>query len=122
MFEGIVWLDLVETGSIDEAEQEVAKFGFHLLFVHVVDLCLELVDLFLDLLPHILALLPVEASVASLILDSVGLDQSRQARRNAAEDRLVAVFLFLLHYLPELRHLVSIAYFHAIACAHFADQ
>ena len=74
-FQCIVRIDFVEAGSIDEAEHDIAEFGFSLFFIHVGDFSLEFLDFFFYLIPHLLAFLPVKSYIAGLVLDTIGLDE-----------------------------------------------
>ena len=78
VLQGVVGVDLVEAGGIDETEQHVAEFFFGLLLVHVGHFGLKLLDFFLYLVPHLFALFPVETYVAGLVLYAVGLDERGQ--------------------------------------------
>ena len=105
VLQGVVGVDFVESGSVDKAEEHVAKLLLGLLLVHLLHLGLELANLFLHLLPHLTALLPVEAYVAGLVLYAVGLDERGEGSGYAAEYGLVASFLLELQLLPVFHHL-----------------
>ena len=53
------------------------------------------------------ALVPVEAHVASLVLNAISLDERGKGRGHTAEDAAVAFALALLDFLPLLAHLVG---------------
>ena len=45
MLQGILGIDAVESGGIDEAEKEVAEFTLHILGIHMVDFGFQFVKL-----------------------------------------------------------------------------
>ena len=50
-FEGVVGIDMIEAGGIDEAEEHIAKLGFGLFLVHMPPLGLNTRDFFPHLVP-----------------------------------------------------------------------
>ena len=87
MFEGIVWIDFVETGSVDQTEHHITKllggmflgsgFGFFRLSIVVerFHLRLKFGDFLLHLLPHIAPFFPIKAHITSFVLNAVSLDE-----------------------------------------------
>ncbi len=59
----IVGVNLVQTGSIDEAEHHIAELRFRLVLVHMLHFRLELTNFFLHLAPHLRAFFPIEARI-----------------------------------------------------------
>ena len=52
-FEGIVGIDVIEPGGIDQTEEHVAHFGFGGVGIQVFYFGLELADFFFDLFPYL---------------------------------------------------------------------
>ena len=75
-----------------------------IVFVH---LGTEFVYLLVHLVPNVLTVLPVEAHATGFVLNAVSLDDGRKRLGHAAEHGLVAVFLLLLHLLPDDLHLAG---------------
>ena len=79
------------------------EFGFGLFLVQMGHFRLEFPDFLLHFVPHLFALFPVEAHVACLVLDAVGLDEGGQGGGDAAQHGLVAAFLLQFQLLPSFR-------------------
>ena len=105
MLQGIVGIEVIEPGGIDDAEEEVAQFARRAVLVAFVELHLELAQLFAHLIPYVFLLFPVEANVAGLILNAVSLDERGQRFRHAAQHSLVAMLFLLLDLLPGNFHI-----------------
>ena len=91
-FQGVVRIDLVEAGCVDQAEEQVAEFSFHLVCIHFVYFCFQFGKFFVDFVPNLVALFPVEAYVARLILDAMGFNDRGQRSRDAFEYGFVTAF------------------------------
>ena len=74
-FKGVVGIDVIEAGSVDEAEHDVSKFCLRLVCVHVFDLCFKLADFFFHLFPNLTALFPVKTHMARFVLNAIGFDE-----------------------------------------------
>ena len=101
-FEGVFGVDVVEACGVDEAEKQVAKFGFHAVVVVVVYFGLKFGYLLFHFVPHLCTFFPIEADVAGFVLYAVGFDECRQCCGNAAQYRFVAVFFFGFKLFPIL--------------------
>ena len=108
LLQRIVRIQLIQAGSINHREQEIAQFLFRVLFVVALQFNLQFCQLLTHLSPYILAILPVETHMARLVLNAVSLDERRQRSRHTSQHRLVATLLFLLNLLPVVEHLLHI--------------
>ena len=66
---------MIQTSSIDEREEEIAKLRRSPLRIVLLKLGAKLVNLLVYLRPHVLAHLPVKSYAASLVLNTVSLDE-----------------------------------------------
>ena len=77
-FQGIVRIDLIKAGCVDQTEEQVSELCFHLICIHLVDFSLQFGKLFVHLIPDLVALFPVETHVAGFVLDAVSFDYGRK--------------------------------------------
>ena len=73
--QGVVGANTIETGCIDEREEQVTEL---LLTVHcavILQLGLHFTELFTDLVPNVFLLLPIKAHIGGFLLDTFGLNE-----------------------------------------------
>ena len=77
--QGIIGIDFIKTGCVDDTEQEIAKFFFRLFLVTLPQFLLQFRHFLTHFFPHITTVFPIESHVARLVLNAVCLYQCRQS-------------------------------------------
>ena len=83
-FQCIIGIDFIKACRIDEAEHHVAEFSFRFLFIHVGHFLLKFTYFFFHFIPNLFPFFPVEAYIASFVLNTVSLDKRGQGSGHTA--------------------------------------